>query len=58
MRYSCFWAEAAGLAGQLKSPEEWCQSFPVTITDFIPRGETGRFRDGSVKVTVISRQFV
>jgi lysophospholipase L1-like esterase len=41
--------------GSLKAREEWCQSFPVTITDFIPRGETERFQDGAVKVTVISR---
>lgn len=41
--------------GSIKAREEWCQSFPVTITDFIPRGETERFRDGAVKVTVISR---
>ena len=34
--------------GSLKAREEWCQSFPVTITDFIPRGETGRFRDVAV----------
>jgi lysophospholipase L1-like esterase len=41
--------------GSLKAQEEWCGSFPVAITDFIPRGETGRFRDEAVKVTVISR---
>ncbi|MDF2886166.1 MAG: hypothetical protein K0R23_551 [Lacrimispora sp.] len=41
--------------GSIKAQEEWCGSFPVSITDFIPRGETGRFRDEAVKVTVISR---
>ncbi len=41
--------------GSLRAQEEWSRSFPVTISDFIPRGETGRFRDEAVKATVISR---
>lgn len=41
--------------GSLRAHEEWSGSFPVSISDFIPRGETGRFRDEAVKVTVISR---
>jgi lysophospholipase L1-like esterase len=41
--------------GSLKAQEEWSGSFPVFISDFIPRGETRRFPDEAVKVTVISR---
>lgn len=41
--------------GSLKKGEGWTGSFPVTICDIIPRGETTRWKDQAVEVTVISR---
>lgn len=41
--------------GCLKKGEEWTGSFPVTICDIIPRGETARLKNQAVAVTVISR---
>jgi lysophospholipase L1-like esterase len=41
--------------GNLNPKEEWRGSFPVSVCDFIPRGETNRFPHQEVEVTVISR---
>lgn len=41
--------------GSLKKGEKWTGSFPVTICDIIPRGETGRWKDEAVEVTLMSR---
>jgi lysophospholipase L1-like esterase len=41
--------------GNLKPKEEWSGSFPVSVCDFIPRGETDRFSHQEVEVTVISK---
>ena len=41
--------------GSLKVMEEWNGAFPVSVCDFIPRGQTERFPDQGVKISVISR---
>jgi lysophospholipase L1-like esterase len=41
--------------GCLKLKEEWSGTFPVSVCDFIPRGETNRFPHQEIEVTVISR---